>query len=95
MQVTPPSLVTNGLWNVLVSLVVWCLLFRSIVMEARALSVNPLERVVKVVRRGKDLGVQTTNVRLAQRYWRSLFAWRYNLLATGREQEVAVPGTRS
>ncbi len=41
-------------------------------VEARALSVNPLERVMKIVRRRKDLEVQTTNDRLAQRIGREL-----------------------
>jgi NMD protein affecting ribosome stability and mRNA decay len=41
-------------------------------VEARAMSVNPLERVMKVVRRRKDLEVQTTNDRLAQRIGREL-----------------------
>jgi len=41
-------------------------------VEARALSVNPLQRVMKVVRRSKDLEVQTTNDRLAQRIGREL-----------------------
>ncbi len=41
-------------------------------MEARALSVNPLQRVMKIVRLGKDIEVQTTNDRLAQRIGREL-----------------------
>jgi NMD protein affecting ribosome stability and mRNA decay len=41
-------------------------------VEARALSVNPLERVMKIVRRRKDLEVLTTNDRLAQRIGREL-----------------------
>jgi len=41
-------------------------------VEARAISVNPLERVMKIVRRRKDLEVQTTNDRLAQRIGREL-----------------------
>ncbi|WP_455376848.1 BCAM0308 family protein [Petrachloros mirabilis] len=41
-------------------------------IESRAMSVNPLERVMKVVRRRKDLEVQTTNDRLAQRIGREL-----------------------
>lgn len=41
-------------------------------VEGRALSVNPLQRVMKIVRRGKDLEVQTTNDRLAQRIGRDL-----------------------
>lgn len=41
-------------------------------VESRAMSVNPLERVMKVVRRRKDLEVQTTNDRLAQRIGREL-----------------------
>ncbi len=41
-------------------------------VEARAMSGNPLERVMKVVRRRKDLEVQTTNDRLAQRIGREL-----------------------
>jgi hypothetical protein len=36
-------------------------------VEARAVSVNPLDRVMKIVRRKKELEVQTTNDRLAQR----------------------------
>ena len=41
-------------------------------VERRALSVNPLERVMKVVRRKQYLEVQTTNDRLAQRIGREL-----------------------
>ena len=41
-------------------------------VEARAMSVNPLERVMKIVRRRKVLEVQTTNDRLAQRIGREL-----------------------
>ena len=41
-------------------------------VEARAVSVNPLDRVMKVARRKKDLEVQTTNDRLAQRLGRAL-----------------------
>lgn len=41
-------------------------------VEARALSVNPLERVMKVVKRKQALEVQTTNDRLAQRIGREL-----------------------
>lgn len=41
-------------------------------VEARALSVNPLERVMKVLRLRKELEVQTTNDRLAQRIGREL-----------------------
>jgi len=41
-------------------------------VEARAVSVNPLERVMKIVRQRKDLEVQTTNDRLAQRIGREL-----------------------
>jgi len=52
-------------------------------MEVRALSVNPLERVVKVVRRRKDLEVQTTNDRLAQRIGREL-VWAYKAKVTSR-----------
>jgi hypothetical protein len=46
-------------------------------VEARALSVNPLERVMKIVRRRKDLEVQTTNDRLAQRIGRELEKTRW------------------
>ena len=41
-------------------------------VEARAVSVNPLDRVMRVARRKKDLEVQTTNDRLAQRLGRAL-----------------------
>ncbi len=41
-------------------------------VEARAVSVNPLDRVMKIVRRKKDLEIQTTNDRLAQRIGRAL-----------------------
>ncbi len=41
-------------------------------VEARAVSVNPLERVMKVVRRRNEMEVQTTNDRLAQRIGREL-----------------------
>ena len=41
-------------------------------VEARAVSVNPLDRVMKIVRRKKELEVQTTNDRLAQRIGRAL-----------------------
>jgi len=34
-------------------------------VEARAVSVNPLDRVMKIVRRKKELEIQTTNDRLA------------------------------
>jgi NMD protein affecting ribosome stability and mRNA decay len=41
-------------------------------VESRAVSVNPLERVMKIVQRKKELEVQTTNDRLAQRIGRAL-----------------------
>ncbi|MCS6897461.1 MAG: BCAM0308 family protein [Nitrospira sp.] len=41
-------------------------------VEERALSVNPLERVMKITRVGEDLEVQTTSDRLAQRLGREL-----------------------
>jgi NMD protein affecting ribosome stability and mRNA decay len=41
-------------------------------VEARALTVNPLNRLMKIVRRVKELEVQTTNDRLAQRIGREL-----------------------
>lgn len=41
-------------------------------VEARAVSVNPLDRVMKIARRTKELEVQTTNDRLAQRLGRAL-----------------------
>ena len=41
-------------------------------VQVRALSVNPLERVMKITRLRKDLEVQTTNDRLAQRIGREL-----------------------
>ena len=41
-------------------------------VEARAVSVNPLDRVMKIARRKKELEVQTTNDRLAQRLGRAL-----------------------
>lgn len=41
-------------------------------VEARAISVNPLDRVMKIDRRRRDLEVQTTNDRLAQRLGRAL-----------------------
>lgn len=41
-------------------------------VEARAASVNPLDRVMKIAWRKKDLEVQTTNDRLAQRLGRAL-----------------------
>jgi len=41
-------------------------------VEARAVSVNPLDRVMKIVRRKKELEIQTTNDRLAQRIGRAL-----------------------
>lgn len=40
--------------------------------EARAMAVNPLERVMKIVTRGQTMEVQTTNDRLAQRIGREL-----------------------
>ncbi|HEY5627718.1 MAG TPA: BCAM0308 family protein [Nitrospira sp.] len=41
-------------------------------VEARAVSVNPLDRVMKIVRRQNELEIQTTNDRLAQRVGRAL-----------------------
>lgn len=41
-------------------------------VEARAVSVNPLDRVMKIVKRKKALEVWTTNDRLAQRIGRAL-----------------------
>lgn len=41
-------------------------------VEARAVSVNPLDRVMKTVRRKHQLEIQTTNDRLAQRIGRAL-----------------------
>lgn len=41
-------------------------------VEARAVSVNPLERVMKIARRRNGMEVQTTNDRLAQRIGREL-----------------------
>ncbi|MCP9450314.1 MAG: BCAM0308 family protein [Nitrospira sp.] len=41
-------------------------------VEERALSVNPLERVMKIIRAGHDLEVQTTSDRLAQRLGREM-----------------------
>ncbi|MBX3332719.1 MAG: hypothetical protein KF876_01270 [Nitrospira sp.] len=41
-------------------------------VEARAVSVNPLDRVMKISKRKKDLEVQTTNDRLAHRLGRAL-----------------------
>lgn len=41
-------------------------------VETRAVSVNPLDRVMKIARRKKELEVQTTNDRLAQRIGRAL-----------------------
>jgi NMD protein affecting ribosome stability and mRNA decay len=41
-------------------------------VEARAVSVNPLDRVMRIARRKKDLEVQTTNDRLAHRLGRAL-----------------------
>jgi hypothetical protein len=41
-------------------------------VETRAVSVNPLDRVLKIVRRKQELEVQTTNDRLAQRIGRAL-----------------------
>jgi len=41
-------------------------------VEARALSVNPLERVMKVVKRRNEVEIQTTNDKLAQRIGREL-----------------------
>lgn len=41
-------------------------------MEARAMSANPLEQVMKIIRRRKELEVQTTNDQLAQRIEREL-----------------------
>ncbi len=41
-------------------------------VEARAVAVNPLDRVMKIAKRKKDLEVQTTNDRLAQRLGRAL-----------------------
>jgi NMD protein affecting ribosome stability and mRNA decay len=41
-------------------------------VEARALSVNPLARVMKIVKRRNDMEVQTTTDRLAQRLGREL-----------------------
>lgn len=41
-------------------------------VEARAASANPLDRVMKIVRRRKELEIQTTNDRLAQRIGRAL-----------------------
>jgi hypothetical protein len=61
----PKNWATNDLRNGRVSQGAGGLLFRSLVREARALSVNPLECVMKVVRRRKDLKVQTSNDQLA------------------------------
>lgn len=44
----------------------------STIVEARAMSANPLEQVMKIIRRRKELEVQTTNDRLAQRIEREL-----------------------
>ena len=41
-------------------------------VEARAVSVNPLDRVLKIARRKDELEIQTTNDRLAQRIGRAL-----------------------
>lgn len=41
-------------------------------VEARAVTVNPLDRVMKIIKRKKELEVQTTNDRLAQRIGRAL-----------------------
>ena len=41
-------------------------------VEARAVSVNPLDRVMKIEKRKGELEVQTTNDRLAQRIGRAL-----------------------
>jgi hypothetical protein len=41
-------------------------------VETRAVSVNPLDRVMKIARRKQELEVQTTNDRLAQRIGRAL-----------------------
>ena len=41
-------------------------------VEMRAVSVNPLDRVMKIIRRKNELEVQTTNDRLAQRIGRAL-----------------------
>ena len=41
-------------------------------VETRAVAVNPLDRVMKIVKRKKELEVQTTNDRLAQRLGRAL-----------------------
>ena len=41
-------------------------------VEARALTVNPLERVMKVVKRRDAVEIQTTNDKLAQRIGREL-----------------------
>jgi hypothetical protein len=41
-------------------------------VERRAVSVNPLDRVMKIIRRKEELEVQTTNDRLAQRIGRAL-----------------------
>jgi len=41
-------------------------------MEKCAVSVNPLDRVMKIVKRKKDLEVRTTKDRLAQRVGRAL-----------------------
>ena len=40
--------------------------------EKRAVSVNPLDRVMNIVKRKKDLEVRTTKDRLAQRVGRAL-----------------------
>jgi hypothetical protein len=60
----PKSWTTNDLRNGRVFPGVGGLLFRSLVREVRALSVNPLECVVQVVRHRKDLEVQTSNDQL-------------------------------
>jgi hypothetical protein len=53
-------------------------------VEARAVSVNPLDRGVKIVRRKKELEVQMTNDRLAQRIGRALVqAYKKKLSTAG------------
>lgn len=41
-------------------------------VEARAISVNPLDRVLKILRSKEEMEIQTTNDRLAQRIGRAL-----------------------
>jgi NMD protein affecting ribosome stability and mRNA decay len=41
-------------------------------VEARAMSVNPLERVMKISKRGDAMEIQTTNDKLAQRIGREI-----------------------